>query len=243
MNNHMKTPTISLVIPAYNEEKCIGECLDHAIKHAGNKFLEIIVIDNASKDKTRQIAEGKGVKVAHEKRKGLTRARQRGFIEAKGDILAYVDADTKMPEGWFETVLEEFSKDPNLAALSGPYIYYDISPFNKFLVKLYWKFLAIPSYYISGYMVVGGNFAIRKSVLDKMNGFDTTIEFYGEDTNIARRASKFGKVKFRIDFPMHTSGRRLTGYGVFKMALIYGSNFLSEAILHRPLGRKYTDVR
>ena len=51
-----KEPTISLIIPAYNEEKYIGQCLDSAIKNSNGKFFEVIVVDNASKDNTSKIA-------------------------------------------------------------------------------------------------------------------------------------------------------------------------------------------
>jgi glycosyltransferase involved in cell wall biosynthesis len=236
---------ISLIIPAHNEEKYIGEALDHALASGGGRFHEIIVVDNLSTDATKKIAEArKGVKVVRENKKGLVMARQRGLIEATGDILAYVDADTHMPAGWLDTVIDEFSKDPNLVCLSGPYIYHDISKARQFLVKYaYWYPLGMPAYFLIGYMVTGANFAIRRSTLEKMNGFDTRIAFYGEDTNIARRASKHGKVKFKPSFVMYTSGRRLAGQGLFKTAFIYIGNFLFEAVLKRPLSKEYKDIR
>jgi glycosyltransferase involved in cell wall biosynthesis len=240
----MEHPTISLVIPAYNEEKYIGECLNH-VKNSQGNFLEIIVVDNASTDKTAEIAKSyAGVRVVREENKGLTYARQRGYLEAKGDILAFVDADTWMPIGWYSKVVKEFSEHKDTACLSGPYIYHDISKINQFLVKvLYWYMLAMPIYWIIGYMVTGGNFAIRKDILEKMKGFDTTIEFYGEDTNIARRAHKFGKVKFKPSFVMYISGRRLNSQGIFKTAFLYITNYLGEVILHKPINREYKDFR
>ena len=241
----------SLVIPAYNEEKYIGECLESALKHSN--FDEIIVIDNASTDRTKQIAQavaasGKPgaskIRVVTEMKKGLTQARQRGKIEAKGDIIANIDADTRMPAGWFDIMQTEFSQNPNIAVLSGPYIYHDISPTKQFFIKtLYWYGLAMTVYWIVGYMTIGGNFAIRKDVLEKMGGFDTSIQFYGEDTNIARRASKHGKVKFKPTFHMYTSARRLNGQGVWKTGLIYITNFVSEVVLKKPATKEYKDIR
>ncbi len=240
----MNEPKVSLIIPAYNEEKYIKACLEHAIGNSGGKFFEIIVVDNNSSDRTKEIAEKiKGVRVVHEGQKGLTLARQRGFAESRGDILAYADADTQMPEGWYEAVVSEFKKNERLACLSGPYVYYDIPGWQRFLVKIYWYVFAFPAYLIIGYMTVGGNFAIRRSVLERMNGFDTSISFYGEDTNIARRARAFGKVKFRPDFVMYTSGRRLAGQGLFKTSFLYAANFISEALFHRPVTQEYKDIR
>ena len=241
----MKKKTISLIIPAYNEEKYIGECLDYAIRNSNGKFLEIIVVDNASTDKTADIAGSfSGVKVIREDRKGLTRARECGLKNSKGDILAYIDADTRLPLNWVEQIEKEFSKSENLSCLSGPYIYHDISRLNKFLVKiLYWYMLAMPVYKMVGYMVTGANFAIRRDVIEKMGGFDTTIEFYGEDTNVARRASKYGKVKFKPSFTMYLSGRRLNQQGIYKTAFIYMANYLSEVFLKKPSTKEYKDFR
>lgn len=237
--------TISLVIPAYNEEKYIGACLEHAIKNGGAVFSEITVIDNASTDGTARVAASfPGVRVVREDKKGLTKARERGRQEARGDILAYIDADTQMPPGWVETVRREFMLHDNLATLSGPYVYHDVPIWQQWVVRyLWWGLLAMPFYAYAGYMLVGGNFAIRKSVLEKMGGFDTSIEFYGEDTDIARRASKFGKAKFKPSLVMYTSGRRFHGQGILKTGALYGANFLSEIFLKRPVTQEYTDIR
>ena len=240
----MEDPKVSLIICAYNEEKYIGDCLDYAIRNGNGKFLEILVIDNNSTDKTKEIAEKyPGVRVIFEREKGLTRARQRGFKESKGNVLAYIDSDTKMPKRWVDRVINEFKKNPGTAVLSGPYIYHDVPRWQQTLVKLYWRILAMPIYWAVGYMAVGGNFAIRRDVLEKMNGFDTTIEFYGEDTNIARRASEFGKVHFKPSFIMYTSGRRLVGQGMFSTATEYMLNYISEAFLHKPTTKDYKDIR
>ncbi len=238
-----KDPKISLIIPAYNEEKYIGACLDYAIKNSGGKFLEILVVDSASTDKTSAIAQKyKGIRVIEENKKGVTRARQRGFIESKGDILAFIDADTRMPLNWAGQMIREFKRDKNMVCLSGPHLFYDISPWKSFLVKIFWA-LAMPIYWITGYMAIAGNLVIKRETLEKMNGFDTNIEFFGDDTNTARRAKAFGKVKFKLSFIMYASGRRLTNIGLLKMGFTYASYFFSEAIRHRIKNREYIEIR
>lgn len=234
---------ISLIIPAYNEEKYLGACLEHAIKNSDGKFFEIIVVDNASTDRTGEIAKSfQNVRVVREENKGLTRARQRGFVESSGNILANIDADTRMPKGWVEQIIKEFKKDKNLVCLSGPYIYYDASIWQSFLVRNFWL-LAMPIYWITGYMATGGNHVIKRETLEKMNGFNTEIELFGEDTNTARRASKYGKVKFKLKFAMPTSGRRLIKDGLLKNSIIYISQFFSEAIIRKSIIKKYKDIR
>ena len=234
---------ISLVIPAHNEEKYIGACLAAAIKHSHGLLFEILVVNNQSNDRTEEIAlTFPNVRVVSEPQKGLVFTRQRGFLEARGDILAYIDADTLMPEGWCEQIHKEFENNPRLALLSGPYSYFDVSAFQNLLVRLYY-ITSIPVYWLVGYMATGGNFAIRKDVLVKMKGFDTTISFYGEDTNIARRAHEFGKVKFKQGFTMATSGRRFAEQGFLSTAYTYVINFFSEVIRHRPATKEYNDFR
>jgi glycosyltransferase involved in cell wall biosynthesis len=235
---------ISIIIPAFNEEKYIKYCLESVFKYTSDVH-EIIVVNNASTDKTKEIAESfLGVSVVNEDKKGITRARQAGFEYASGEILAYIDADTRLTAGWFETLKNRFSQDKNLVCLSGPYIFFDIPFWKRDLINvLYWRILAYPTYKIVGYMAIGGNFAIKRNVIEKMNGFDTSIDFYGEDTNTARRASQFGKVKFDLEFPILTSGRRIEEQGLLKTAVIYVMNFFSEVIIKKPITNIYKDVR
>ncbi|MBI2023873.1 glycosyltransferase [Candidatus Giovannonibacteria bacterium] len=233
---------ISLIIPAHNEEGYLENCLEGAIRNMEDLF-EIIVVDNASTDKTAEVARKfPGVKVVHEASKGLTKARQRGFLEARGEILAYVDADTKMPLGWAKRVREMFEKDSKIVCVSGPYKYYDLSAIGNFLVWFYWH-LGMIAYFFTGYMVVGGNFAARKDALQKIGGFDLNVSFYGEDTNIARRLHKVGKVKFKKSLFIPTSARRFHGEGIIVTAARYILNFGSEVLIKRPLTKKYRDIR
>ena len=234
-----KKPTISLIISAYNEEDYIASCLSSVEQNASNQLFEVIVVDNNSTDKTAEIAKSfSNVRVILEKEKGVTKARERGFRESTGDIVAFMDADCRMPEGWARRVAEEFDGDPSLACLSGPYVFYDASKWQNFLSWCYWYLLGIPSYFLTGYMAVAGNMVLRRSVLEKMGGFDTSIVFYGDDTDTARRAKKFGKVSFKTDFIMPSSSRRLKKQGVVKTLFAYVSNFLSQVFFHKSADKK-----
>jgi len=179
---------LSFVIPAHNEENYVGNCIASIQKELerSSREAEIIVIDNASTDGTAEVAKKhKNVRVIHEPNKGLVHARQRGLKEADGDLLAYLDADCILNEGWIDAVFEEF-ENPAIVAFSGPRHYYDMPKFKKFFADNGWWFAPI-TYRLVGYMILGGNFVARKDALEKMGGFDTKIKFYGEDTDIARR--------------------------------------------------------
>src|SRR3982750_1040023 len=123
-----RRPTISLVIPAYNEEAYLPACLDAVMANVASRAMEVVVVDNNSTDGTKAVVERyPGVKYVFEPAKGITRARQRGFTASTGDILAYVDADTHPPAGWIDQIWEQFGANRDLACLSGPYSFYDLS--------------------------------------------------------------------------------------------------------------------
>ena len=240
----MQYPKVSLIIPAFNEEKYIRDCLTCATKN-GKGLFEIIVVDNGSTDQTVAIIKDfPTVKLLHENRKGPTFARQRGFKEATGDVLAFIDADTQMPEDWHETLTTEFKHNRELVCLSGPYSFYDFPKWQQFLVHgIFWDFGVRISTNLFGNVVVGGNFAIKKETLEQMSGFDENIIFYGDDTNIGRRAKEFGQVKFNHELVMPTSGRRFNHQGFFKVLGLYLVNYFSELFAHRPATEDYVDFR
>lgn len=239
---------LSIVVPAYNEEAYLGACLDSIQAEVNARVdrgsVEILVIDNASTDRTPVVAAARqGVRVIGEPRKGLTRARQRGLEEARGEIVAYVDADSSMPPGWVGRMLGIFDHDQRVVCASGPYVYHDLPVLKSALVSCYWWLLAKPTYLLTRYMAVGGNFAANRSALRRIGGFDTSIAFFGEDTNIARRLSAVGRVAFDMRLVMRTSARRLRSDGFVRTAVRYAANFAAEVVLKRPLTSVYRDIR
>ncbi len=242
---------LSFVIPARNEEAYIGKCLDSIFRELRKEKCdaEIIVVDNGSTDRTAQIAERySGVKVVKEPVKGLPRTRARGLREAKGELIANIDADAELPPGWIRKVLREFSDDPELVCLSGPHVYHDLSAVIRFLVKIFYAitffFYLINRFVLNVCSVVqGGNFVCRKDALVSAGGFDSSIDFYGEDTDIARRLHKLGHVKFTLGLPIYVSGRRLAKEGIFTIAGRYAINYFWIVFFKKPYTRTSIDVR
>lgn len=242
---------LAFVIPAFNEEALIGGCIESVlaeVKRTGVK-AEIVVVNNASSDRTGEIARSyEGVTVVDETQKGLVHARQAGFNATTAELVANIDADTQVPEGWIDTVLNTFERQPELVALSGPYIYYDLSLWNRAMVRGFY-YLSYGIYVLNrfilrvGSMIQGGNFVIRRSAWIKAGGYDTSIAFYGEDTDIAVRMSRVGPVKWTFKLPMRTSGRRLVQEGVFKTASTYTLNFFWVTFRGKPVTKDYTDIR
>ena len=242
---------LSFVIPAYNEENHIQKCLDSVCAQAkdyGDR-VEIIVVNNASTDQTAEIARAyPNVKVVDEPHKGLVWARRAGYLASSGDLIANVDSDTILTPHWLETVFAEFAKNPKLVGLSGPFKYYDLPKQTLKLVNLFYRagyvvYLFNRFVLRNGSMLQGGNFIITRTGLEKIGGYDTSIEFWGEDSDIARRLHAVGDVKFTPKLPMLTSGRRLATEGAFTMGFKYARNYFWMIFFKKPKDRAYVDHR
>jgi glycosyltransferase involved in cell wall biosynthesis len=242
---------LSFVVPAYNEESYLLACLESILlqtRELGDD-VEIIVVNNASTDRTREVAlRYPGVRVVDEPQKGLTFARQAGFAASSGELIANVDSDSRLTPGWVKTVLDEFAADAKIVSLSGPFIYYDLSRRQRVSVQVFYAaaFLVyVMNRYVlrTGSMVQGGNFVLRRDALEKIGGFDTSIAFYGEDTDVARRMNQVGKVKFMFGLKMFSSARRLKHEGMLKIAGRYTMNYFWTTFRKKPFTAEYTDIR
>ena len=242
---------LAFVIPAYNEEALIGKCVESIlaeVKRSG-RDVEVVVVNNNSTDHTAEIAGSyPGVRVVDEKQKGLVSARDGGFKATTAELVANIDADTIVPEGWLDVVFEEFEKDPKLVCLSGPYIYYDLGGWNRFLISMFygltWLIYVVNHYILRvGSVVQGGNFVLKRDAWTRAGGFNRDIKFYGEDTDVAVRLSKIGRVKFTFRLKMMTSGRRLAEEGVFRTAGTYTLNFFWVTFAGKPATKEHTDIR
>jgi len=242
---------LSFVVPAYNEEAYLPACLESILAQTRElgEPVEIIVVNNASTDRTREVALGySGVRVVDEPHKGLTFARQAGFAASTGELIANVDSDSRLTSGWVEKVLATFAAEPKIVSLSGPFIYYDLTSWQRVSVRLFYM-VAFVVYAMNrwvlraGSMVQGGNFVLRRDALLKIGGFNTAIAFYGEDTDIARRMSQVGEVKFTFRLKMFTSARRLKHEGILTMAGKYTINYLWTTFRKKPFTEEYIDIR
>ena len=239
----------SVIVCAHNESLYLPACL-YSLLAQSRRPDEIIVINNASTDATGEVASDvPGVRVVDEPRKGLTVARETGRRVAEGDLLVYLDADCRAPLAWLERVERRFLADPHLQALSAPYRFYDWDWWGRLLIRAYDFTLAPATQLLVKYILgigtifYGGNFAVRREALELIGGFDTSIEFHGEDTNLGRRLHRVGKVTLVHDCYLYTSARRYRAMGKGAVFRLYVRNFTSELLHHRPKDRTHLDVR
>ena len=252
---------ISFVIPAYNEEKCIVGCINSIIEScflvnfprsksnvAKQVSWEIIVVDNNSTDNTVKEIENNfgwllkhpGFTIVHAYQQGLVYARNSGFQFSNNEWVAFIDADNRISPEWIETLLEEFTDD--YVAISGPCVFEDMNKgFNK-LSAFFYK-VGNFSHKWLGPMLQGGNFVVKRSAMLEIGRFDTTAEFYGEDTLAAKDLAAIGNVKFCPDLKIQSSSRRLQNQGVLNTSFKYILNYLSVTLFNKSVSNTHNDFR
>jgi glycosyltransferase involved in cell wall biosynthesis len=245
----MRRPTITVIVCAFNEAPFLSACL-HSLLSQTRPAEEIIVVNNASTDQTAAVARAvPGVRVVDEPIKGLVAARETARRVAAGDVLAYVDADCRVPLQWLERLERRFLRRPGVVAVSGPYRFYDWDLIGRLLIRAYDWIVAPATHFLvhyafgAGAILYGGNFAARAHALERIGGFDVSIEFHGEDTNVGRRLTPLGAVELAPECWVWTSARRYHVMGKRQVFGLYIRNFWSEILRHRPADREHLDVR
>jgi glycosyltransferase involved in cell wall biosynthesis len=230
---------ISFVIPAYNEEALIEGCIS-SIKREVSVPFEIIVVDNGSTDATAKVAARAGARVILEPLKGLTLARNAGQLAARYDLVAHVDADNVLPSGWIQAV-QDTMYDRGVVACSGPLYYEGLSFYKRVVTEVFYVFARVAHKFLP--MIQGGNFVMRRAAFKQIGGFDTSITFYGDDTDIAVRLAKIGKIKFVPAMWIQSSPRRVQAEGLIATGVRYIANYFSVHLLGKPWSENHNDIR
>src|SRR5687768_15757575 len=167
---------LSVVIPAYNEEKYLPRTLD-ALRSAvmSRDRTEIIIVDNESTDGTRKIAESCGAKVVIEHEHNIAKVRNTGAAAANGSVIIFLDADTIVRPGLFEEIINGMTDERCVGGSVA--VEYDRHEKRKWM-----------EYYLGLAIWVGRVLRIRQGALQfcrrdifhELGGYDTTI-YVGED--------------------------------------------------------------
>ena len=199
---------ISVVIPAFNEEKFLPQCLESLRNQDYEGEYEIIVADNGSTDNTASIARNFGARVVScPERKGVFYARQVGADAARGDIIAQADADTIYPRHWLKRIADQFASHPEAVAIAGRYIYRDPPSWAKveYVLRHYISRLTI-ALFGRPLVISGATFAFRRRAFLNGNGYKG-ISYSPDQYGISGRLSKMGKILYDPDLCVLTSSR------------------------------------
>jgi cellulose synthase/poly-beta-1,6-N-acetylglucosamine synthase-like glycosyltransferase len=115
------TERISVIVPAYNEEKSISATIESLLSQDYDNY-EVVIVDDGSKDRTFETAkryEGTQLRVIHQDNRGKAEALNTGIRASSGPIVLTVDADTRLNGGALRALATRFASSPELGALSG----------------------------------------------------------------------------------------------------------------------------
>jgi glycosyltransferase involved in cell wall biosynthesis len=225
----MEGMKISVIIPAYNEEKLIAASL-RSIRQAAGSFArrgwetEIIVCDNNSSDATASLARAAGARVVFEPVNQIARARNTGAAAADGDWLVFVDADSHPTQELFTEVAAHIESGRCLAG--GSTIRLDERNFVSDRVTDLWNWVSLITKWAAGSFIFCEAKAFRE-----VGGFNLDL-FASEEIDLSKRLKKLArasgkKMVILRRHPLLTSARKIHLYSRVQMA-----GFFKNAILH-----------
>jgi glycosyltransferase involved in cell wall biosynthesis len=210
---------ISVVVPAFNEEKLLGASLAE-IQKAAEAFtargweFELVVCDNNSTDRTGDIARAAGAKVVFEPFNQIGRARNTGAAAATGDWLIFVDADSHPSAGLFGDVAEAIASGKILGG--GATVMLDEKLFAANLVTQGWNLTSRIKKWLAGSFIF-----IEAAAFREMGGFNQEI-FAAEELELSQRLKKLAaahgkKITVLHKHPLKTSARKVKLYSTGEM--------------------------
>ncbi len=209
-------PIVSIVIPTLNEEDYLPKLLESVAKQDYKEY-EVIVADANSKDNTKNIAKDYGAKLVEGGMPGV--GRNRGAEIAKGKYLFFFDADVVLPDGFLTSAISEMETESiDLATCAS--IPISSEPLDPLFFEIYNISSKISSL-MKGAPIMGYAFFITKDLFERTGQFNEKIVF-GEDYDLAKRASKKGKFKILNSVGLHVSMRRLDKEGRLNFLLKMG---------------------
>ncbi len=191
---------ITVLIPAYNEEKLILNCLESLTQQVPAPD-EVLVVDNASTDRTAELVTGfieahpqHNVRMIYEAEKGCHKARDTGWREAQGDVIVHVDADETFPAGWMAEIHKQLAKSDDAVGALGGTIRFENAPFVIWLTQvLYNVFYPRAIRLFEGYPYLCGGMTIcKREVLEKMDGYRQKPDDQLDDYYLSTQAHKLG---------------------------------------------------
>lgn len=189
-------PIISIIIPAYNAANKIAFCLDSLLQlDFPQENIEIIVVDNNSTDKTKEIIFSYPVTYVFEAKRTRGAARNKGISAARGKYIAFTDSDCIVDKNWLKILLEAIESDEDVVACGGKITAYKtdniVEKFTEKKNKLSQELAIDSDINLQVPRVVTANAIFLKEALEKIGLFDEDL-ITSEDTELGWRLSFSG---------------------------------------------------
>ena len=215
-----KEPLVSVVVIAYNEEKRLAACLWSLSEMRTQYSIEILGVNNNSKDRTEQVYQRLGLPYYNENRQSPGYARQCGLDNAKGKYHFCIDADTFYPSQYVDLMMTKLTK-PNVSCVSSFWSFYPDkkhSAVGLFCFELIRDLFLFVQHFKRPELCVRGMVFAFNSEYARQIKIRTDIR-RGEDGSLALSLKKFGK----IDFLYNLDARPVTGYGTMNEESLWKS--------------------
>ena len=184
-------PLVSVVVPVRNGQRTIEACLTSILRcDFPEARREVVVVDNASTDRTANIVHRYPVKYVHEPTRGRSHARNRGIQASEGSIVAFTDADCVAAGSWLRELVKAFDEDA-VSGVAGEILPdHPSTPSQVYMArrKPCWQRAALTSPWP---YAVTANVAFRRDVFDRIGAFDPLLPT-GEDQDISWRFLQAG---------------------------------------------------
>ena len=226
---------ISLIAPAFNEEKYIGKFLESICRQSQIPD-EVIICDNGSTDDT--VAEINKyfsllpLKIVAEKQKGISFAVETAWKSATGDLILKTDSDCILPKKWVEKHLDHYLNNGNLSACGGGFTASDGNIFIKFLTPIASYLDHLFLHLTHGHRVIfGGNMSIKRTVLEQIGGYQNNPQKIQDDILISHRLfQNKHQYTYFPDLNIATSTRRFSSLKdlLFSFLSIFNPKFYLE---------------
>lgn len=170
-------PEISIVMPAYNEEENIVPTLASLCNNKTSRSVEIIVVNNNSKDRTAELVNACGVNCILETTQGITPARNAGLAQAKGEVILNADADTIYPRDWIEEMTKPLFNKKDVALTYGRFSFIPIGDTGRVAYYFYEMLADVTRFYnnfkkTKAVNVYGFNSGFRRKQGLEVDGFN-----------------------------------------------------------------------
>ncbi len=221
-------PEISVVVPVRDGSSSLPALLESlAAQDLAADRYEVVVVDNASRDDTAELARSLGARVVFEAIPNRSRARNAGARAARANLLAFTDADCTASSGWLSGLLACRGTAPLVAGHVKIETHDPPNAIERF--EAYWRF--DQQKWVTQGWAATANLLVEKSALEAIGGFDAGYRHIGEDVDFCLRARDAG---FRLGFCREAVVRHIAEHEldpVIRRAFFHG--YSSAQVLRR----------
>jgi glycosyltransferase involved in cell wall biosynthesis len=226
-------PNVSVIVPVYNAEETIRDCIDSLLQlNYPKENLELIFVNNASTDKTREVLKqySNEIRILYEAKRGPAAARNKGLLNAKGEIIAFTDSDCVVDKDWLLNLIKPL-RDSRVGVVGGTIL--SKQPYNA--IEAFGEYIHDHNKAINEYKppyAITMNWTSRLCVLKEINLFDESF-IRCEDVDLSYRILQSGYLLAFEPQAIVRHRNESTYAGLFGEGIMHGFHSVLAGKKHR----------